>query len=414
MNWLLQAWQNYTKNIPPDQMHLLVLLSVLAAALLAAKLAGELSERIGQPTVLGELMAGLLLGPSVLNLISTQGDTGHSMMLFAEIGAIFLLFEIGMETDIGDLMKVGKHAIIVACVGVAVPMILGFITAYLMLPKSSGLLIQSLFIGATLAATSVGITARVLADLGILKRVESQIILAAAVVDDVIGLIILAVVSGIATDGSVSVVSIVKIIVIAGVFLGGSIWLGLLFGPKLGKNIRRMQVRAAYTSFVVISLFIMAAAAQLAGLAVIIGAFAAGLVFNQSSQNHMVQERLSAVGDIFTPIFFVMMGAQMDLRSLAKADGILWLTLALIIVAVLGKLACCLPLIRSKMQILIVGVGMIPRGEVGIIFATIGIKTGAFDHALYTAILILVMVTTLITPVWLKKLSTASPTKSIA
>lgn len=408
MNSISEIWKSYTAAIPADQMHLLVLLSILGGALLAAKLASELCERIGQPAVLGELLAGLVLGPSVLGIISTVGSIGQQLMLFAEIGAIFLLFEIGMETDLRDLVKVGRHALLVAMVGVAVPMLLGVGVALWLMPVGPNAVIRALFIGATLAATSVGITARVLSDMGILKRQESQIILGAAVIDDVIGLVILAVVSGIAGGETPNAISIVKIIGVAALFLGGSVWIGLKFGPILGKRVRSMKVKAAYTSFVVICLFFMAAAAQLAGLAVIIGAFAAGIVVNRSSQSETVHQRLSAVGEIFTPVFFVMMGAQMDLHSLKSADSVLVFTIALIIVAVIGKLASCLPLIRSKMQILLVGVGMIPRGEVGIIFATIGLKAGAFDHVLYTVILILVMFTTFITPVWLKLLSSTA------
>ncbi len=412
MSHIADLWKNYTASIPADQMHLLVLLAIIGTALLVAKLLGELCERIGQPAVLGELLAGLILGPSVIGMIRTGGSMGHELMLFAEIGAIFLLFEIGMETDLRDMAKVGKQAMLVAMVGVAVPMVLGYGVALWLLPEGANANIRALFIGATLAATSVGITARVLADMGILKRAESQVILGAAVIDDVIGLVILAVVSGLATDGGVSAFAITRTIVIAALFLGGSIWLGLWLGPKIGKRVRGMKVRAAYTTFVVVCLLFMASAAQFAGLAVIIGAFAAGLIVNRSSHNHVVHERLSAVGDIFTPLFFVMMGAQMDLRSLTSAGNVLGLTIALIFVAVLGKLASCLPLIRSKMQILLVGVGMIPRGEVGIIFATIGMKAGAFDHTLYTVILILVMFTTLITPVWLKKL-VAAPSNAL-
>jgi len=265
------------------------------------------------------------------------------------------------------------------------------------------------FIGATLTATSVGITARVMKDLNILRWGESQIVLGAAVVDDVIGLLILAVFSGLVQGETLSVWQIGKVLVLALVFLAGALTVGLKASHVLLKVAEQMRARAALVTAALVFCFLLAALAQLVGLAPIVGAFSAGLVLARTEHRIRITERAGAIADMLVPIFFVMMGAQMNLRAIDVTTpaglSIVGLAALLIVVAILGKLASGLAVWRTRMRPWLVGVGMVPRGEVGLIFATIGLQQKVFDITVYTAVLILVMVTTLVTPPWLRALA---------
>ncbi len=377
-------------------------LLILAVILASAKLMAEASERISQPAVLGELLAGLILGDSLLRLVDPHNHILHTL---AELGAVLLLFEIGLESDITELFRVGWRSLWVAIIGVVMPALLGFGVS-LMLGQPA---MVAAFIGATLTATSVGITARVLRDLGILRWGESQIILGAAVADDVIGLLILAVFSGLVQGESISAWQVTKVLLLALVFLAGSLTAGLRASHILLRVAEQMRARAALVVAALVFCFLLAALAQLAGLAPIVGAFSAGLVLARTEHRVRITERASAIADMLVPLFFVMMGAQMNLRAIELSTpagrAILGLSALLIVVAVIGKLASGLAIWRTRMRPWLVGVGMVPRGEVGLIFATIGLQQGVFDVRLYTAVLILVMVTTLITPPWLRALA---------
>ncbi|MGC8784828.1 MAG: cation:proton antiporter [Armatimonadota bacterium] len=379
--------------------HVLLMLVVMLAV---AKLLAELSERVSQPAVLGELLAGLILGDSLLRLVDPHNEILH---MLAELGAVLLLFEIGLESDITELFRVGWRSLWVAMIGVVTPAVLGFGVSVLLGQPA----MTAAFIGATLTATSVGITARVLKDLGILRWGESQIVLGAAVADDVIGLLILAVFSGLAQGETMSAWQVGKVLLLALVFLAGALTAGLKASHILLRVAEQMRARAALVTAALVFCFLLAAVAQLVGLAPIVGAFSAGLVLARTEHRIRITERASAIADMLVPLFFVMMGAQMNLRAIdiTTPAGLsaVGLAVLLIMVAILGKLASGLALWRTRMRPWLVGVGMVPRGEVGLIFATIGLQQKVFDVTVYTAVLILVMMTTLVTPPWLRVLA---------
>jgi Kef-type K+ transport system membrane component KefB len=379
--------------------HILLMLIVMLAA---AKLLAELGERASQPAVLGELLAGLILGDSLLRLVNPKDEILH---VLAELGAVLLLFEIGLESDITELFRVGWRSLWVAVIGVVTPAVLGFGVSVLLGQPT----MTAAFIGATLTATSVGITARVMKDLNILRWGESQIVLGAAVADDVIGLLILAVFSGLVQGETLSVWQIGKVLVLALVFLAGALTVGLKASHVLLKVAEQMRARAALVTAALVFCFLLAALAQLVGLAPIVGAFSAGLVLARTEHRIRITERAGAIADMLVPIFFVMMGAQMNLRAIDVTTpaglSVVGLAALLIVVAILGKLASGLAVWRTRMRPWLVGVGMVPRGEVGLIFATIGLQQKVFDITVYTAVLILVMVTTLVTPPWLRALA---------
>ena len=381
---------------------------VLAGMLVAAKLAGELCERAGQPAVMGELIAGVLLGAGGLGLIPTAtGDPLTPVVrLFAEVGVVVLLFEIGLETDLKAMTRVGPAATAVAVVGVAVPFALG--AAYWasglhgVEPSKAGRLITAVFVGATLTATSVGITARVLSDLRILHSLEARLILGAAVIDDVIGLVILGVVSGLAAGAAPCVAGAARVLAVAAGFLAAAVWLGLRVTPGLFALVDRMRVRGVLVVAAFAFLLVLCALAERAGSALIIGAFAAGLILSETNQFDAIEERIKPVADIFTPIFFLSVGAAVDLRvfdlRLPANRATLAIGGVLLLIALVGKLASGWAVPWRRFNRLAVGVGMAPRGEVGLVFAQIGLAAGVLSGRLYSAILFVVVATTLVTP----------------
>lgn len=386
--------------------------AVLAVMLLAGKLAAELFERLKQPPVLGELLAGILLGASVLGVIPTAPDdplTGV-VKLLAEVGVVVLLFEIGLETDLKAMARVGAGATAVALVGVFVPFGLGFL--YWISPlhgyehTMSDVMTTGIFVGATLTATSVGITARVLTDLKCMHTVEARLVLGAAVIDDVLGLVILGIVSGIAAGAAVSILGVIKALAIAVGFLVGAVAIGLAVAPRIFGLVNRMRVRGILLVAAFAFLLLLSALAAQIGSALIIGAFAAGLVLSGTNQFDLIEERMRPVADIFTPIFFISIGAAVDLRLFnpfnAENHGVLLIGLALFAIAVVGKLASGWAVPWMKFNRWAVGVGMGPRGEVGLIFAQIGLTAGILSQHLFTAILLMVMGTTFVAPPLLK------------
>jgi len=367
--------------------------------LIAAKLFGELAERVKQPPVLGELVAGIVLGGSLLGWIDGNNDV---LMTLAEIGAILLLFEVGLESDIEEFLRVGTSAVLVAVVGVVGPFAAGYTAAILLGLHTT----VALYIGATLTATSVGITARTLADLGQLQSPEAKIILGAAVIDDVLGLIILAIVSGLVVTGVLSALHIVKISVLALVFLIGAILLGIPLAPYMLKVVQRMRTRGILTVSAFVFCLILAFAAQELRLAAIVGAFAAGLVLARTEDLGHIQDRVKPLADIFIPIFFVMLGAKVQLGEINPLDPnnsqVVELALLLIGIAAVTKLLAGLGVLRRSANRLTVGIGMIPRGEVGLIFANEGIKRGVITSGEYAVVIAVVVVTTFVTPPLLK------------
>ena len=380
--------------------------------LVAAKLLGELAERIGQPAVLGELIAGVLLGGSLLGVVPSDGPAAEVVHVLAELGVVLLLFEIGLETDLREMFRVGTASLSVATVGVVLPFVLGFAYwAYLPHAAGSGatdLTTAAIFVGATLTATSVGITARVLSDLGQMNSPEARIIIGAAVIDDVLGLVILTVVSGLAAGTSLAPLGIIRIFAVAVGFLVVAVLVGRFAAPRLFDLVVRMRVRYVLLVFAIAFALALSAFAALAGSALIIGAFAAGLILSGTNQFDTIEREVRPVASIFAPIFFVSVGASVNLRLLDPtregAAGLLGVAAVLTLLAIVGKLAAGWAAPWIKFRRLVVGVGMVPRGEVGLIFADIGRRSGVLNDAVFGAILLMIMATTFVAPPGLKVL----------
>jgi Kef-type K+ transport system membrane component KefB len=389
---------------------------VLAAILAAAKLLGEAAERIGQPAVLGELLAGVLLGRSVLGIVPTGGVEAELIHVLAELGVLLLLFEIGLETDLREMFRVGPAALAVAVVGITLPFAFGYLYwRYAPHPGSGDgdLTTAAIFIGATLTATSVGITARVLSDLGRMRTPEARIIIGAAVLDDVLGLVILSVVSGVAAGASVTLLGIGRTLAVALGFLVVAVVAGRFLAPKLFDVIVRMRVRYVLVVASIAFALALAALAGLAGSALIIGAFAAGIILSGTNQFDTIEHEVRPVASIFAPIFFVSVGSSVNLRlldpSTPAARATLLMAGAIILLAVIGKVAAGWAAPWSRFRRIIVGVGMVPRGEVGLIFADIGRRAGVLGDEVFGAVLLMVMVTTFIAPPALKALFGSKP-----
>jgi len=377
-------------------------LLAFASALLGAKLLGELAERLGQPAVLGELLAGVLLGPSVLGLVPLS----QGVLLVAEVGVILLLFEVGLETDIGELVKVGAPAAAVAVAGMVLPFAAGYaLSAALGQPN-----LTAIFVGAAMTATSVGITARVLSELRVLESREGQIILGAAIVDDILGLVVLAVVSELGQGGKLQVLGVARSTGIAVGFLVVAVLVGMPVGKRLIGLVGRANARGVLVAVSVALAMLLAVAAEKAGSAAIIGAFAMGLVLARTNRRHDIDHALKPVVDIFAPVFFVSVGAQVDVKLLnplvAANRSALGLALGLTIVGFLGKFLAGF-LAWGKTRRAFVGAGMVPRGEVGLIFAAIGKASGTLPDDVFVAVVLAVFGTTFLAPPLLKALAPA-------
>lgn len=374
------------------------LLLGLVLVWLAAKVAGEGMERIGQTAVLGELLAGVIIGPGVLGLVH-ESEALHAL---AELGVLILLFEVGLESDLGDLLRAGVQAALVALVGVVVPFAMGF--GIMQGLGHSPLL--AVFVGATLTATSVGITARVLADLGRLQDAAAKVVLGAAVVDDILGLVILAVVIGIAQTGGVSLAAVGLLSAKAVIFLVIAIVVGIRLAPTLVKWVGRMRARGTLLVYSVVFAVALAVAADLIGLATIIGAFAAGLVLATTERREHIEERIKPVADLLVPVFFVTVGMKVQptmLNPFAE-NAQFGIAMLLTAVAIASKLVAGLAVYQRGVRRWPVGVGMVPRGEVGLIFAGAGLAAGVIAEDLYAALVAVVMLTTFVAPPWLKAL----------
>lgn len=389
----------------------------LVLILVAAKMGGELAERLHQPAVLGELLAGVLLGNLVL-----FGYTGLSFLatdkgigILAELGVILLLFEVGLESNVSEMLSVGLSSLLVALLGIVTPFFLGWGVAAWMLPAENKLV--HIFIGATLCATSVGITARVLADLGKLATREAKIILGAAVIDDVLGLVILAVVSGIIAasnaGGQLASIEILFILAKALVFLVGAILLGGWLAPRLFRIACRLRIRGMLLTVSLAFCFLLSYLANVIELAPIVGAFAAGLILEDvhyqdflDRGSHTLEELLHPITTFLVPVFFVLMGVKVDLSTFGQIE-VLGFAALLTVAAIVGKMACGLGVVERGLDRISVAVGMVPRGEVGLIFAGIGASLvlkgePVISVPIFSAVIIMVIVTTLITPPTLK------------
>jgi len=419
------------------------ILLAITVILLAAKLGGAVFERFGQPAVLGELILGVVLGNLVLlnpswdffGPLRADAITDHWAIVvdnLARIGVILLLFEVGLESNVAEMRKVGLSSFLVAVVGVVAPFGLGYLSSSLFIKDVPKMVLEMnpafdisnihLFIGATLCATSVGITARVFKDLGKLQTREARIILGAAVIDDVLGLIILAVVAGIIVAAETGVplepLALIQIAGIAVGFLVGAILLGLLFVPRLMSLMARLKTHGVMLISALLFCFVVSYLANAAGLATIVGAFAAGLIleevhFKDFNETKTLHDLLTPVTTFLVPIFFVVMGIQVRLETFLRLD-VIGLALALTVAAFIGKQVCGFGVVEKGLDRLSVGVGMVPRGEVGLIFASIGKGLGVVDDAIFSAVVIMVIATTLVTPPLLKFTLARFENKSLA
>ena len=454
-----QSEQGEPANSKPAHGHSDPVAPVLIAIvlmLLAAKLGGDLVERINLPAVLGELTVGILIGNFALLTGSTVLDqyfklppisasaaadhegtqetpamatavtakqavgshpesvynTAAVLKILASIGVILLLFEVGLESTVREMMTVGVSSFLVAVLGVIAPIVLGWWVSSLIITDEGWQ--DHAFIGATLCATSVGITARVLKDLGRMQDVESRIILGAAVIDDVLGLIVLAVISGVISEGAVSVWGLSKIVTFAFGFLAGALILGAFQLPRM--MFRAASALRGHGLLVVTALLIcfgFSYMANLMGLAPIVGAFAAGLILEGTNyqeterwKHQRLEDALAPISALLVPIFFVEMGISVDLKSFTNPS--VWgLAAAITAVAIIGKQVCAFGVREKGLNRLAVGLGMIPRGEVGLIFAAEGRKLVAngepvISSGTYSAVIVMVMLTTMVTPPLLK------------
>jgi Kef-type K+ transport system membrane component KefB len=410
-----------------------VLLS-LVVIYLASKLGGELSRMMDFPPVLGELVGGVVVGASALHLLvfpesgaiatdsvimnilqfignlspeavtSVFQSQSEAISILAELGVIVLLFEIGLESDLRELKKVGYQAAIVACVGVAVPFAAGTVGLMFFFHTPA---IPAIFAGAALTATSIGITSKVLSELGHLKSREGQIIVGAAVIDDVLGIIVLAVVASLAKTGEVDILNVIYLIVSATVFLIGSILLGKFFNKTFVTIADKLQTRGKLVIPAFIFAFFMAFIGNAIHLEAILGAFAAGLVLDETDKRKELDQQVIPIADILVPIFFVTVGARVDLGVLnpivpENQQGLI-IAIFLVVVAIIGKVVTGWSVFgQPGINRLAIGVGMIPRGEVGLVFLGIGAASGAIDKPLQAAIIIMVILTTFLAPPFLR------------
>ena len=406
-----------------------VLLS-LVVVYIASKLGGELCNKVDLPPVLGELVAGVLVGVSALHLLTFPGGaieasgsvvmqtiqlTAHLrpaeltatfeaqsevISVLAELGVLILLFEIGLQSNLKDLLKVGVQATTVAVIGVVTPFALG--TAGLMLGFGISA-IPAIFAGAALTATSIGITAKVLAELGQLKTREGQIIVGAAVMDDVLGIIVLAIVGGLVKTGEVQVSNVLILMASAAAFLIGGVWLGRLIMPGFIQLIDRLQTRGNLLVSGLVFAFTLSYIGAVIQLEAILGAFIAGLILAETEKHQELEDQVTPIADFLVPIFFVVVGARTDVSVLnpfdpANQSGLL-IAAFLIVVAIVGKLVTGFVVFgQPGINRWAIGIGMIPRGEVGLVFAAYGAASGVLDPSLQAAIIVMVIVTTFIAP----------------
>jgi len=378
----------------------------LAAVFIAAILGGYLAGKVRQPAVLGELLAGVVMGNAVLGGFSGFEPIKDNQVIaaLASFGALLLLFQVGLGATVAQMLSVGVLSLRVALLGVIGPFALGWGVGAWLLPHAT--VYAHIFLGATLTATSVGITARVLKDLGRADSTEARIILGASVIDDVLGLVILAVVVAVikaADQGTdISMAGLVVVVAKAALFLFGSLAAGVYVSPRIFALVSRTRVRALLLLAALTWCGLLAGLAAAVGLAPIVGAFAAGLVLEDATLSRLIDPLVS----VLAPLFFVFMGVRTDLFVFAQ-PGVLVLAAALTAAAILGKVFCGLGAAGAQLDRLTIGVGMVPRGEVGLIFANIGLTLFIFsrpvvDRGVFSAVVVMVMVTTLATPPALK------------
>ena len=377
--------------------HSAVILS-LFVMLAAAKIMAEVFERLRQPAVVGEILAGIVIGPSLLGWVAPS----ELITILAEFGVIFLLFTVGLETKPKDIFQVGPRAVMVAVLGVVLPFVAGFFIAM----AWDGSTVEAMFIGAALVATSVGITARVLGSMGLLDLPTSRIILGAAVIDDILGLIILSLVSSVSQQGTVSYTGLAKTAGAAILFTGFVALIGSRVLTRLAPRIERLKVSTPFFNIGLILCLGLSLASIYVGVAAIIGAFLAGMALAEATEdNHKMHRLTSGVTEFLVPFFLVNIGMQLDI-SVFRDLGVVALAVIVTAAAVATKFIGCglgaWGMTRREMAQ--VGIGMVPRGEVGIVVAQIGIGLGVISGHFLAAVLFMAVATTLIAPPFIKLL----------
>lgn len=368
---------------------------LFAIVLVAAKVASELCERYKQPAVLGEILVGALIGANPwVQQAAKAGEIGF----IAELGVMLLLFEVGLDSEISMLLRVGLRASMVAVIGILLPLALGTV----LMMQLGYPFPQSLFVGGVFTATSVGITARVFRDLKVLKEKAAQVVIGAAVIDDVLGLLVLSILLGYEKPDENSGNPLIKVAV-ALAFLVGSVVLGRLLAPRLMGVVRKMRSRGNITAVAFVFCLSLAGIGALPaiGLATIVGAFGAGLILSSTEEKVPMLDRIKPAADVFVPVFFVMVGMKIQLELFTDWHMVA-LALALFAVAVPSKVLAGYAAKAKGVDPLLVGIGMLPRGEVGLIFASIGLEAKLLTVNLYSASVIALLLTTVIAPPWLK------------
>ena len=377
------------------------LLLVLAAVLLATRALSALAEKLGQAAILGELAAGVLLGASALGILDPNEPAIH---MLAQLGLLILLFEIGLATDLHSLAKVGGTATVIAVVGVVLPFVFGYVALAAM-----GIVgIAAVVCAAALTATSIGISTRVLAELGFLQTKEGRVVLGAVVLDDIMGLVILSIIATFAAGVDVTTLGIVR----TSAFAIGFVVIALLVGgfvvPPLFRAAKRLRSPTTIAVLGLIFAFSLAAAAGLLGSAIIVGAFVAGVVLNGIQQRDEVQGFAAPIGTLLTPVFFASVGASVDLRALIEPRTLL-ITVVLLAAGAVGKLIAAYVPIWFKGNKALIGTAMLPRGEVELIVAQTGLAIGALDASLFGAITLMVLLTTLLSPPLIQAVARRDP-----
>jgi len=382
-----------------------IILLQLFVLILFAKIAAIIFEFVRLPPLVGEIVAGIIIGNTFIFDLLQLGTNIEVLSVLAEIGVIFLLFAIGLETPFSDLKRVGGTAILVAILGVIFPFMFG----YLLIVSSGFPQIEALFIGAAMTATSIGITARVIKDMNMMNSIESKIIIGAAVIDDVLGLVILAMISGIASGGAMDIVGTVMVAAPAVIFVVAVVFVGSGLLPKVRKQVHEfrtptpvmsMRRKISPLAVAIIVCFGLSAAASYFGLAAIIGAFLAGMVFAEFKDLFPVGEQFEAINEFLVPFFFLYIGISVNLSAFG---GVAILALMITFVAIATKfIGCGLGAYRLGVKsAAIVGVGMAPRGEVGLIIASVGLTIGSISNDMFSIVVFMSLLTTLVAPLLL-------------
>ena len=377
------------------------LLLVIAAVLLTTRALSVLAERFGQPAILGELVGGVLLGASVLGILDPADLAIHTL---AQLGLLILLFEIGLATDLRALTREGGTAAVIAVVGVVLPFVIGYAALSAM---GIGRL-AAIVCAASLTATSISVSTRVLAELGFLQTQEGRVVLGAAVLDDIIGLVILSVIGSFAAGVAITATGVVRTSAVAFGFVAIAIIVGSFVVPPLFHAAKRLRSPTTIAIMGLAFAFSLAALAGLLGSAIIVGGFVAGVLLNRIDQRDDVQRSAGAMGSLLTPIFFASVGASVDLRALAQPRTLL-ITLVLLVTGAVGKVIAAYVPVWFKGNKALVGAAMLPRGEVELIVAQTGLAIGALDASLFGSITLMVLLTTLLSPPLIQGIAKRDP-----